>query len=88
MCSSDLSRFLAVLDETLSSRNDDYKGHRAGGFGLDAPRLIAVSRGTFEAWMKSRGQLGGQHKVPRIVADEKLFASLRGFAEPRVEIRA
>ena len=55
---------------------------------LDPPRLLAVSRGTFEAWMKSRGQLGGQHKVPRIVADEKLFASLRELAETRAELKA
>ena len=83
MCSSDLA-----LDESLSRLNDDYRGHRAGGFGLDPPRLLAVSRGTFEAWMKSRGQLGGQHKVPRIVADEKLFASLRELAETRAELKA
>ena len=81
-------RFLAALDESLSRLNDDYRGHRAGGFGLDPPRLLAVSRGTFEAWMKSRGQLGGQHKVPRIVADEKLFASLRELAETRAELKA
>ena len=39
-------RFLAALDESLSRLNDDYRGHRAGGFGLDPPRLLAVSRGT------------------------------------------
>jgi hypothetical protein len=83
--SGDTARFLAALDEGLSQRNDDYRGHRAGGFGLDPPRLLAVSRGTFEAWMKARGQLGGQHKVPRIVADETLFASLRSFAEARAD---
>jgi hypothetical protein len=33
--------------------------------------------------MKSRGRLGGQHKVPRIVNDAKLFASLRDFAAKR-----
>jgi len=29
--------------------------------------------------MKSRGQLGGQHKVPRIINDEELFTGLRKF---------
>jgi hypothetical protein len=36
----------------------------------------------FEAWMKSRGQLGGQHKVPRVIANPALFNSLRAFVEP------
>jgi hypothetical protein len=29
--------------------------------------------------MKTRGQLGAQHKVPRIINDQDLFASLRAF---------
>jgi hypothetical protein len=29
--------------------------------------------------MKSRGRLGGQNKVPRIINDEEIFASLREF---------
>ena len=30
-------------------------------------------------WMRRRGKLGGQHKVPRVINDEHLFADLRGF---------
>jgi GH3 auxin-responsive promoter len=75
--------FLETIDTELSRSNDDYRAHRSGGFGLDPPQLVAVSRGTFEAWMKSRGQLGGQHKVPRIIADQKLFDSLRNFSTRR-----
>ena len=73
--------FLDEIDTVLSRRNDDYRAHRSGGFGLDPPRLKPVPRGTFEAWMKSRGQLGGQHKVPRVIANPELFNSLRGFVE-------
>jgi hypothetical protein len=36
--------------------------------------------GAFAAWMKSRGKLGGQHKVPRIVNDFAVFDELRRFA--------
>jgi len=75
------TRFLDTIDATLSRRNDDYRAHRSGGFGLDPPQLLSVKRGTFEGWMKSRGQLGGQHKVPRVIANEVLFQSLRNFAE-------
>lgn len=77
---AEAARFVEKLDETLQMRNDDYRAHRAGGFGLDPPRLRVVPRGTFEAWMKSRGKLGGQNKVPRIIADAALFESLKGFA--------
>jgi hypothetical protein len=73
-------RFVDEIDAVLSRRNDDYRAHR--GFGLDPPQLQAVARGVFEAWMKSRGQLGGQHKVPRVIANPALFNSLRAFVEP------
>jgi hypothetical protein len=76
-----VQRFLDTIDSVLSRRNDDYRAHRSGGFGLDPPRMLSVQRGTFEAWMKSRGQLGGQHKVPRVIANPALFQSLRNFAQ-------
>jgi hypothetical protein len=41
--------------------------------------LIAVAPGTFYRWMRRRGKLGGQHKVPRVINNEHLFADLRGF---------
>ena len=55
--------------------------HRSGGYGMQAPRVHAVAPGRFAAWMKSRGKLGGQHKVPRIINDADLFASLRAFMD-------
>jgi hypothetical protein len=77
--------FAQVLDESLCNANDDYRAHRSGGFGLRPPELIPVCRGTFAAWMKQRGQLGGQHKVPRIISDDALFGELRRFAGPRAK---
>jgi len=32
--------------------------------------------GTFHAWLKSKGKLGGQHKVPRLCNDRKLVEEL------------
>ena len=75
-----LRRFGDTIDTVLSRRNDDYRAHRSGGFGLEPPQILAVKTGTFEGWMKSRGQLGGQHKVPRVIANAQLFQSLRDFA--------
>ena len=75
--------FIEAVDKTLLDANDDYRGHRAGGFGLDAPEMRALAPGTFAAWMKERGKLGGQHKVPRIVTDASLFQSMRDFVDRR-----
>ncbi len=74
-----LEAFARALDAALSATNEDYAAHRSGGFGLAAPRVHAVAPGRFAAWMAARGQLGGQHKVPRIVNDPELLADLRGF---------
>ena len=74
-----LQRFAETLDADLSATNEDYEAHRAGGYGLKAPLIHAVAPGRFAAWMKSRGQLGGQHKVPRIITDADLFRNLRDF---------
>ncbi len=72
--------FAATLDARLSALNEDYALHRAGGFGLRAPTLLAVPPGTFVRWMKSRGKLGGQHKVPRILRDADEVQALRRHA--------
>jgi hypothetical protein len=76
-----LCRFARVLDDALAAANADYRSHRAEGFGLRAPVIEAAAPGAFAAWMKRRGQLGGQHKVPRIINDPDLFRDLRAFVQ-------
>jgi hypothetical protein len=73
------SAFLARLDERLAALNEDYRAHRAGGYGMGPPQLEIVPQGGFAAWMKSRGRLGGQNKVPRIVTDPAALDRLRRF---------
>ena len=75
------ARFAETLDVTLCRLNDDYDAHRAGGYGMDGARVRVMPPGGFAAWMKSRGKLGGQNKVPRIVNDRDLFAALQAFAD-------
>ena len=73
-------RFATLVDRLLIEGNQDYAAHRVAGFGLHPPEIIAVPEGTFRAWMKRRGKLGGQHKVPRVINDPVLFASLTAAA--------
>ena len=82
--SQQLQSFAQALDSNLCRRNDDYRAHRSQGFGLRRPQVVAVRGGTFAEWMKQRGQLGGQHKVPRIINDQPLFDGLRLFAARRL----
>lgn len=72
--------FAQRLDSGLAALNDDYRAHRAGDVGMAAPRVQTVPRGFFAGWMKARGRLGGQNKVPRVMADTDLFADLRHAA--------
>ena len=78
---AELARFAETLDRDLMRRNLDYEAHRAGGYGLHAPQVIALHRGGFAEWMRRRGRLGSQNKVPRVIADPALFGDLRAFAE-------
>ncbi len=34
-----------------------------------------MTPGGFAAWMKARGKLGGQNKVPRVIADADDFGA-------------
>lgn len=71
-----LRKFAADLDDDLVKGNEDYAAHRAGGFGMYAPEIKAVPPGFFATWMKQRGKLGGQNKVPRVINDTDQFDSL------------
>lgn len=69
------SRLAAALDEALAAANDDYATHRKGGQ-LDPPEVVLLPPGAFAAWMRAEGRLGGQHKVPRVLADPARFAGV------------
>ena len=71
--------FAAALDAALAQGNADYAAHRQGGFGLRDPRVVLVPPGSFAAWMRARGKLGGQNKVPRVITDPALLDALRRF---------
>jgi hypothetical protein len=61
-----IERFTKVLDESLRSINSDYDAKRKHDLALVEPKIHSVAEGTFYNWMKRRGKLGGQNKVPRL----------------------
>ncbi len=72
-----VASFAAALDAELCRLNEDYRAHRgSGGISLAAPEVVPVRRGGFADWMRARGKLGGQHKVPRMDNTGRLTAEL------------
>lgn len=63
---SDETAFARILDETLREINSDYDAKRAQDLALMEPKVHSAGEGTFYNWMKRRGKLGGQNKVPRL----------------------
>jgi len=62
----DFEFFTQILDNALCSINSDYEAKRYKGITLGPPIVRSLNNGTFFMWMKERGKLGGQNKVPRL----------------------
>ncbi len=75
----DISRFTYELDDALKSVNGDYEAKRAKDIALRMPVVHAVPKGIFNAWLKSKGKLGGQHKVPRLSNDRTYIDEILSF---------
>jgi GH3 auxin-responsive promoter len=76
---SSMEQFVAILDETLRKVNSDYDAKRAHNLALVAPTIHSVPEGTFYNWMKKRGKLGGQNKVPRLSNSREYVEEILGI---------
>jgi hypothetical protein len=63
--------FAYELDCALKSLNSDYEAKRYKDIALTLPQVHALPKGVFRDWLKSKGKLGGQHKVPRLCNDRR-----------------
>ncbi len=61
-----IDAFGRELDQGLKELNSDYAAKRVGDLAVGPPHLHKLPQGTFYNWMKKRGKLGGQNKVPRL----------------------
>jgi hypothetical protein len=68
---NEFERFVDILDETLRRINSDYDAKRFKDLALRRPIVRRAPEGTFFSWMKEKGKLGGQHKVPRLANDRE-----------------
>jgi hypothetical protein len=69
----DIQRFVSHLDQHLKTLNSDYEAKRYKDFILQPPIVHNMKKGTFYNWLKSKGKLGGQNKVPRLANDRKFL---------------
>ena len=69
---SSLQEFTESLDQALKSINSDYEAKRYKDIALRLPVVHSLKKGIFTAWLKTKGKLGGQHKVPRL-SNERIY---------------
>lgn len=72
----EFERFVDLLDETLRKVNSDYDAKRFKDMALKRPIVHLAEDGTFYKWLKQKGKLGGQHKVPRLANNREYVDSI------------
>lgn len=70
---NNVAAFQKELDLALQAINSDYAAKRSHNLVLQMPLVRQMAPGTFQKWLKSKGKLGGQHKVPRLSNDRGIL---------------
>ncbi len=73
---ADMDFFTETLDTALKSLNSDYEAKRYRNLVLERPLVSNIPNGTFYNWLKVKGKLGGQHKVPRLSNDRQYLTEI------------
>ncbi|MDH6304953.1 hypothetical protein M2459_001690 [Parabacteroides sp. PF5-5] len=68
--------FAALLDKHLQELNSDYEAKRYKDISLQPLKITVSKEGTFYNWLKQKGKLGGQHKIPRLSNDRTQIEEL------------
>ena len=72
----DLAEFARLLDGRLQQLNSDYEAKRFKNITLQPLELVKARPELFNDWLRSKGKLGGQHKVPRLSNSRKHIEEL------------
>jgi hypothetical protein len=74
-----MAAFVQILDATLQQVNSDYEAKRYKNLALQMPTVHVLPKGGFEKWLKEKGKLGGQHKVPRLRNDRSILEQIKAI---------
>ncbi len=64
-----LQEFSQLLDTKLQEINSDYEAKRFHDITLQPLEIVVARKGLFADWLKQKGKLGGQYKIPRLSND-------------------
>ena len=78
---ADLDEFATILDRSLQAINSDYEAKRHKNITLQPLEIIQTPTGLFDLWLKQKGKLGGQHKIPRL-------SNSREYIEELIQLKA
>lgn len=74
-----IDEFAYELDCALKNINSDYEAKRHKDIALRMPVVHAVDKTVFANWLRSKGKLGGQHKVPRLSNERAYIEEIKTF---------
>jgi hypothetical protein len=72
----DLHQFTVELDAALKNSNSDYEAKRHKDIALRLPIVHALRKGIFTQWLRNKGKLGGQHKIPRLSNERAMLEEI------------
>jgi hypothetical protein len=72
----DFNNFIIELDDCLKNVNSDYEAKRHKNIALRLPIVHKLPKGTFTEWLRGKGKLGGQHKVPRLSNERMMLEEI------------
>lgn len=75
---SNLVEFAKCIDNVLQTKNSYYKDLRIGEM-LSCLKIRTMQPNAFNNYMKSKGKLGGQNKLPRLANDRNIADELSSF---------
>ena len=76
-----LTEFEALLDLKLKEINSDYEAKRYKNMALGPLKIKALPNGSFHNWLKSKGKISAQVKVPRLSNTRDYVNDLLSFVE-------
>lgn len=71
-----IHQFAYELDCALKAVNSDYEAKRHKDIALRMPLVHNLPKGIFTEWLRRKGSLGGQHKIPRLSNDRKFIEDI------------
>lgn len=78
----DMAVFTRELDHSLKNINSDYEAKRYKDIALGLPVVHSLKPGIFAQWLKQKGKLGGQHKIPRLSNERKYLEDILSMQKP------